>query len=128
MHELGTFVVTYPCWALIHKDSIIRDATGKPTGVTSPMQLLVLDDSTGKSMFPVFTDADLASRFKKATGGLDDFVIFAVKDAAMMSAGLRMVRGEADALTLDKPQMTGRPYAIWPLEYALEKVEAGQPL
>jgi hypothetical protein len=34
MHELGTFVVTYPCWALVHKDSIVRDAAGKPTGVT----------------------------------------------------------------------------------------------
>jgi hypothetical protein len=128
MHELGTFVVTYPCWALVHKDSIVRDAAGKPTGVTSPMKLLVLDDSSGGSMFPLFTDGDLAARFKKATGGLEDFVIFAVKDPEMMAAGLRTVRGIADTVTLDKPQLRGKPYAIWPLEYAIQKVEAGEPL
>lgn len=128
MHELGTFVVTYPCWALVHRDSIVRDAAGKPTGVTSPMKLLVLDASSGGSMFPLFTDADLASRFKKASADLKDFVIFAVKDAEMMAAGLQMVRGVADALTLDKPETKGRPYAIWPLEYALERVESGLPL
>jgi hypothetical protein len=128
MHELGTFVVTYPCWVLVHKDSIVRDAAGKPTGVTSPMKLLVLDDSSGGSMFPLFTDGDLAARFKKATGGLEDFVIFAVKDPEMMAAGLRTVRGIADTVTLDKPQLRGKPYAIWPLEYAIQKVEAGEPL
>lgn len=128
MHDLGTFVVTYPCWALVHKDSIIRDGSGKPTSVTSPMRLLVLDDSSGGSMFPLFTDSDLASRFKKVTGGLDDFVIIAVKDAKMMAAGLEMVRGQADTLTLDKPEMKGRPYAIWPLEYAIHRIETGQPL
>lgn len=128
MHELGTFVVTYPCWALVHNDSIVRDAAGKPTGVTSPMKLLVLDDSSGGSMFPLFTDGDLAARFKKATGGLEDFVIFAVKDPDMMAAGLRMVRGIADTVTLDKPQLRGKPYAMWPLEYAIQKVEAGEPL
>jgi hypothetical protein len=128
MHELGTFVVTYPCWALVHKDSIVRDAAGKPTGVTSPMKLLVLDDSSGGSMFPLFTDGDLAARFKKATGGLEDFVILAVKDPEMMADGLRMVRGIADTVTLDKPQLRGKPYAIWPLEYAIQKVEAGEPL
>lgn len=128
MHERGTFVVTYPCRALVHKNSIVRAPAGKPTGVTSPMKLLLLDDSSGGSMFPLFTDADLASRFKKASGDLQDFVIFAVKDLEMMAAGLRMVSGEADALILDKPEMNGRPYAIWPLEYALNRVEAGLPL
>jgi hypothetical protein len=92
------------------------------------MKLLVLDDSSGGSMFPLFTDGDLAARFKKATGGLEDFVIFAVKDPEMMAAGLRTVRGTADTVTLDKPQLRGKPYAIWPLEYAIQKVEAGEPL
>jgi hypothetical protein len=94
VHELGTFELTYPCWALVHKNSIVRNADGRPTSVTSPMKLLVLDDSSGGSMFPLFTDSDLAARFKKASGGLDDFVIFAVKDAGMMADGLRMVRGQ----------------------------------
>ncbi|MCA9075829.1 MAG: hypothetical protein KDA93_12400 [Planctomycetaceae bacterium] len=128
MHELGTFELTYPCWALVHKDSIVSDGAGRPTGVTSPIKLLVLDDSSGGSMFPLFTDGDLAARFKKASGGLDDFVIFAVKDATMMADGLRMVRGTADTVTLDKPEMKGKPYAIWPLEYAIRRVEAGDPL
>jgi hypothetical protein len=128
MRELGTFVVTYPCWAFVHKDSIVRDAAGKPTGVTSPIKLIVLDDSSGGSMFPLFTDSDLAARFKKASGGLDDFVIFAVKDAKMLADGLRMVRGIADTVTLDKPEFRGKPYVIWPLEYAIQRVEAGKPL
>jgi len=128
MHELGTFVVTFPCWALVHKDSIVRDVAGKPTGVTSPMQLLVLDDTSGGSMFPLFTDGDLAARFKKASGGMEDFVIFAVKSPKMLADALRMVRGEADAVTLDKPELRGKPYAIWPFEYALRKIEAGENL
>ena len=90
MHELGAFELTYPCWALVHKDSIVRDGAGRPTGVTSPIKLFVLDDSSGRSMFPLFTDGDLAARFKKASGGLDDFVIFAVKDAEMMADGFRI--------------------------------------
>jgi hypothetical protein len=128
MHELGTFVVTYPCWALVHKDCIVRNAAGKPTSVTSPMRLLVIDDTSGGSMFPLFTDGDLAARFKKASGGMDDFVIFAVKDAKIMADGLRMVRGIADTVTLDKTELRGRPYAIWPLEYVLQRVEAEMPL
>ncbi|QDU41709.1 hypothetical protein Mal52_01620 [Symmachiella dynata] len=128
MHELGTFELTYPCWALVHKDSIVSDEAGRPTGVTSPIKLLVFDDSSGGSMFPLFTDSDLAARFKKASSGLDDFVILAVKDATMMADGLRMVRGTADTVTLDKPEVKGKPYAIWPLEYAIRRVEAGDPL
>jgi len=112
----------------VHKDSIIRDSAGRPTGVTSPIRLLVLPDSSGGSMFPLFTDGDLASRFKKASGGLDDFVIFMVKDAKMMADGLRMVRGVADTVTLDKAEVKGKPFAIWPLEYAIQRVEAGEPL
>ena len=46
----------------------------------------------------------------------------------MMADGLRMVRGTADTVTLDKPEMKGKPYAIWPLEYAIRRVEAGDPL
>jgi len=128
MHELRTFELTYPCWALVHKDSIIRDATGRPTGVTSPIRLLVLPDSSGESMFPLFTDGDLAYRFKEASGGLSDFLIFAVKDATMLADGLRMVRGIADTMTLDKPEVKGKPYAIWPIEYAIRRVEAGEAL
>jgi hypothetical protein len=128
MHELGTFELVYPCWALVHKDSIVRDAAGKPTGVTSPTKLLTLDDTSGGGMFPLFTDGDLAARFKKASGGLDDFVIFAVKDAKMMADALRMVRGITDTVTLDKKEIKGKPYAIWPLEYAIQRVESGEPL
>ena len=125
MHELGTFVVTYPCWALVHKDSIIRDAANKPT---SPMHFLSLDDTSGGGMFPVFTDGDLAARFKKASGGMEDYVIFALKTPEMLAHALRMVRGAADAVTLDKPELRGKPYAIWPIDYAIQKIEAGENL
>ncbi len=128
MHELGTFVLVYPCWALVQKDSIVRDAAGKPISLTAPIRLLVIDDTSGGSMIPLFTDGDLAARFKKASGGMTDFVIFAVKDAGMMANWLRMVRGIADAVTLDKPELRGRPCAIWPLEYALQRIEAEEPL
>ena len=104
--------MTYRCWALVHKGSIIRGAAGEVTGVTSPMRLLVLDDMSSGSMFPLFTDSDLAARFKKASGGLQDFVIFAVKSPEMLANGLRMVRGIAGAVTLDKPEFRGKPYAI----------------
>jgi hypothetical protein len=106
----------------------VRDAAGKPISITSPIKLLVIDDTSGGSMFPLFTDEDLAARFKKASGGMDDFVIFAVKDARMMAAGLQMMRGIADTVTLDKPELRGRPYAIWPLEYALQRIETEKPL
>lgn len=79
-------------------------------------------------MFPLFTDGDLAARFKTASGGLDAFVIFTIKDARIMADGLRMVRGVADTVTLDNPEVKGKPYAIWPLEYAIQRVEASEPL
>ena len=40
MHELGTFAVVYPCWAIVHKDSTARDANNKPIGYTSPMKFM----------------------------------------------------------------------------------------
>lgn len=128
MHELGTFLVTYPCRALVHKDSIVRDTTGKPIGYTSPMKFLVLDDKTGGTTFPLFTDADLASRFKQALGGMKDMEIVAVTSPKMLADSLRMVQGIADAMSFDQPQVPGRPYAIWPLEYAIQKIEAGEQL
>jgi hypothetical protein len=87
MHELGTFELTYPCWALVHKDSIFRDTAGRPAGVTAPIKLLVLDDSAGGSMFPLFTDGDLAARFKKASGRLYDFVISRTQPARWLATG-----------------------------------------
>lgn len=128
MHELGAFLVTYPCWALVHKDSILRDATNKPVAYTSPMKFLVLDDKTGGTTFPLFTDGDLASRFKKASGGMEDMRIVEVSSPEMLAGSLRMVRGVADAMSFDQPQIPGRPYAIWPLEYAIQKIEAGEQL
>lgn len=128
MHELGTFLVTYPCWALVHKDSILRDAANKPVSYTSPMKFLVLDDKTGGTTFPLFTDGDLASRFKKASGGMEDMRIVEVSTPEMLAGSLRMVRGIADAMSFDQRQVPGCPYAIWPLEYAIQKIEAGEQL
>jgi hypothetical protein len=39
-----------------------------------------------------------------------------------------MVRGIADAMSFDQRQVPDRPYAIWPLEYAIQKIEAGEQL
>ncbi len=128
MHEPGTFALTYPCWALVHEDSMVRDTSGKVVSVRSPMRFLVLDDSSGGSMFPLFTDGDLASRFKKASGGLDDFVIFALKTPDDLVYALRMLPGTVDTVTLDKPELRGRPYAIWPRGYAIQRIEAREPL
>jgi hypothetical protein len=77
MHELGTFAVVYPCWAIAHKDSIARDANNKPIGYTSPMKFMILDDKSGGSTFPAFTDADLADRFLKTQENGGDFKIVA---------------------------------------------------
>jgi len=71
-----------------------------------------MDDTSGGSMFPLFTDSDLATRFKKASTGMEDFVIVAVESPEKLAAALQMVRGHADTVTLDKPELSGRHYAI----------------
>jgi hypothetical protein len=128
MRELRTFVVTYPCWALVHRDSIVRDTSGKPVSYTSPIKFLMLDDRKGGTTLPLFTDADLASRFKKESGGMEDMKVVAVTSPKMLVETLEMARGAADAMSFDQPKLGARPYAIWPLEYAIQRIEAGQPL
>ena len=128
MRELGTFLVTYPCWALVHKDSIVRDSSGKPISYTSPVEFLVLDDDKGGSTLPLFTDGDLASRFRKESGGMEDMEIVAVTSAKMLVETLEMARDTADAMSFDQPKMRARPYAIWPLKYAIQRIEADELL
>lgn len=128
MIELGTFIMSYPCWALLHKDCVIRDAKGRPVNVTRPVQIFVMDDSSGGAMVPLFTDEDLAERFMGASGGMEDFVAYPLSSDRIVLDALRSVRGNADAVTLDKPKFGGKPYAIWPIDYAIQRIEAGEPL
>jgi hypothetical protein len=46
----------------------------------------------------------------------------------MLSEALQMVRGHANAFSFDQPKLGTRPYAIWPLEYAIERIQADQDL
>jgi hypothetical protein len=128
MRDLGTFVITYPCWAIVHKHSIVRDANNKPIAYTSPIQFMVIDDNKGGTTFPVFTDADLADRYLKASDNSEDFKIVAVTSPQMLASALKACRGIADAMSLDQPKLFSKPYAIWPLEYAIQKIEAGEQL
>jgi hypothetical protein len=52
------------------------------------MKLYVIDDTSGGSMFRLFTDADLGTRFKKASGGLKEFALFAIRDSEVLVARL----------------------------------------
>ncbi len=128
MRELGTFVVVYPCSALVHQHSLRRDTTGKIVGYNAPIQFLIFEDQNGKGTFPVFSDGDLSVRFKAASGGFDDFLTLQIPTPAMLIDILKQCRGNADAMSFDQPKMREKPFAIWPLEYAIQKLEAGELL
>jgi len=113
---------------MVHQDSIVRGANGEPISYTSPIEFLVLDDKSGGTTLPLFTDGDLASRFKKASGGMDDMTIVAATSPKMLASLLKTARGTEDAMSFDRPRVPTRPYAIWPLEYAIQKIEAGELL
>lgn len=128
MRELDSFVVVYPCWALVHKDSFTRDAAGKITGYATTVKVFVIDDQTGGTTVPIFSDGDLAARFKKDSGGFDDFLTLKVPSPDMLVSVLKQNRGVADAMSFDQPRMHSKPFAIWPLEYAIRRLEAGELL
>jgi hypothetical protein len=129
MQELGTYIVTYPCWAFATKESFVRNDAGKVSRFAEKIGLLVISDTSRGDMFPVFTDSDLAVRFKEASSpSYDGDEIFAIKTPSMFASILRMAKVSADALTLDKPAFSGKPFAIWPIDYAIEQIEAGQNL
>ena len=128
MREPGTFVVVYPCWALVHKDSFTRDAAGRIIGYAATFKVLVLDDQTSGTTVPIFSDGDLAARFKKDSGGFDNFLTLKVPSPEMLVSILKQNRGVADAMSFDQTKMFSRPFAIWPIEYAIEKLEAEEML
>jgi hypothetical protein len=128
MRELGTFVVVYPCWALVRKDSFTRDEAGKITGYAATVKALVLDDQAGGTTVPIFSDGDLAARFKKDSGGFDDFLTLKVLTPEMLVSILKQNCGVADAMSFDQPKMRSKPFAIWPLEHAIQKLEDGEML
>jgi hypothetical protein len=128
MHDLGTFVVVYPCWALVQKDSFTRDLAGKITGYAETVKVLVLDDKTGGTTVPIFSDGDLAARFKRDSEGFDDFLTLKAPTPEMLVSILKQNRSTADAMSFDQPKMGSKPFAIWPLEYAIQKLEAGEML
>jgi hypothetical protein len=127
MRELGTFVVVYPCWVLMRKDSFGEDEHGRRTW-KSPVKLLLIDNEGGNSTVPVFSDGDLAVRFKKESGGYEDFLTVKVPTPKMLVSILEQNRSEADSMSFDQPKIPGKPVAIWPLDYAIQRLEAGQDL
>lgn len=128
MRELGTFAVVYPCWALVHRDSFRRDAGGKIVGYNVPVKILIIDDKDSNGTVPIFSDGDLSTRFKADSGDFDEYLTLNVPTPAMLIDILKQCRGEADAMSFDQPKMRGKPFAIWPLEYAIRKLEAGEDL
>lgn len=128
MRELGTFAVTYPCWALVHKNSIVRDNNGKPVGFNFPIAFMVIDNKPSGTTFPVFTDGDLAQRFLLTLPDRADYKIIAVDSSKMLADALEASRKVADSMSFDQPRLGTGPYAIWPLEYAIQKIKAGEDL
>jgi hypothetical protein len=128
MRELGTFAVVYPCWALVHRDSFCRDASGEIVGYKAPVEILVIDDKDGNGTVPIFSDGDLSVRFKADSGGFRNYLTLNVPTPAMLIDILKQCRGAADAMSFDQPKMGAKPFAIWPLEYAIQKLEAGDDL
>jgi hypothetical protein len=128
MRELGTFAVVYPCWALVQNDSLRRDMAGKIVGYNTPVKFLIIEDQEGRGTFPVFSDGDLSIRFKTASGGYDNYLTLQIPTPAMLIDILKRSRGCADAMSFDQPTMREKPFAIWPMEYAIRKLEAGQDL
>ena len=41
---------------------------------------------------------------------------------------LKQSRGNVDSMSFDQPKLGAKPFAIWPLEHAIRKLEAGEPL
>jgi hypothetical protein len=88
----------------------------------------VTEDQKGNGTFPVFSDGDLAARFKLESGGFDDYLTLQIPTPAMLADILKQSRGSVDAVSFDQPKMGAKPFAIWPLEYAIQKVETGELL
>jgi len=88
----------------------------------------VLDNQSGGTTVPILSDGDLAARFKKDSGGLADFLTLKVPNREMLVSILKQTRGAADAMSFDQPKMRSKPFAIWPLDYAIQKLEAGEML
>jgi hypothetical protein len=128
VRELGTIAVVYRCWAFVHTDSLRRDGAGKIVGYNAPVKFLVMEDQKGNGTFPVFSDGDLTARFKKEFGGFDDYLTLKIPTPAMLVDILKQSRGSINAMSFDQPKMGAKPFAIWPLEFAIQKLEAGELL
>jgi hypothetical protein len=128
MRELGTFAVIYPCWVLVHKDSIVLDDSGKPVRFSFPIAFCVIDNKPSGTTFPVFSDGDLAHRFRQTLADGADYKIIEVDSPERLASALEASQAHADSVSFDQPQLGTGPYAIWPIEYAIEKIRAEEDL
>jgi hypothetical protein len=127
LNDGSLFVPSYPAWVLVHKSSLRRDAAGD-IRIVPPLRFVMSIDEDGNQCMPVFSDGDLAQRFKNATAGMDEAVILAAETPEKLAEGLEMVRGIAAKVSFDAEKATGPNRRVWDLEYVIQKIRAGEGL
>ena len=74
------FQVTYPCYILLHKCSVVFDKKGQAVRYAQPLVFVSVETKIGERALPVFTDEDLASRFMDASAGLECVCISVINE------------------------------------------------
>jgi hypothetical protein len=60
------FLITYPCYLLLHKNSIVFNQRGEAVRYAQPLSFVAVENDKGEKTLPLFTDEDLSKRFVDA--------------------------------------------------------------
>jgi hypothetical protein len=121
------FHVTYPCWFVVHKSSVVSAGEGKVRFADNVLFVFIGDDE-GHISLPVFTDQDAAERFIEASGGLEEATFVAAENREMLLDVLGWVTGTATGVVFDPQKVVGWSRRTWPLDYARGQLKTDEGL
>lgn len=121
------FLVPYPCWVVLHPSSLTKGGDGEWEFVL-PIRYVMAKNDDGDVTLPVFTDTDLAARFRDATQGMSTVKIVSIANHEQFVGILETLRGTVHKVAFDPPQAIGIHRRVYPLEYTIKQVRLNEEL
>lgn len=121
------FLITFPCYLLLHERCIVYNKKGKATGYAQPFVFVALESDKGEKSLPVFTDKDLAISFIDVSDDLECACIL-VSNAHELIAFLDVAKDKSPFVVFDPVKPKGWSKQVWPTDYVITQVKKGDGL
>lgn len=122
------FLVSYPVFLLVRKDSITTDEDGNEV-LAQPAQYVAMTDVAGAMSLAVFTDEDAARQFAEAQGIDDETVMVGNEHVEALIGTLADAAGSGiKSVLFDPLKAIGVSRRVWDIRHAINELRAGRNL